>query len=464
MSDADRDRAWLAGHPSGIALPFSAIPAVDIPGRLAATGTLAEVLAQAAVEHGPIFRSLVSSGREAGRQVVFMAGPAANRFVLNTHREYFSHAQGWTPVIGAHVGEGLLTMDDPPHAEHRKLWSPAFTAARTETYLPLIDRIIAERTAAWRERGIVDLYEEVRGITFDVAAGALAGLETGAEVDRARDLFYVLFHSFDRRHESWATFQQRRTRARSELDEILLRAIAGRRTISDDPNADVLGMIARARADGRFALTEAQVLGHLKILLVAGHETTTTLGTWALYLLALHAEHRERIRVELASLPHAPGEAAWLRALQTLPWLDCFVREIGRLYSPVLNLPRGTVRPFSFGGYAVSAGTPVRLAIAAGHRLPSIFADPHALDPGRFLPPREEDRRHPYALVTFGAGPRICIGVNVAQIEIKALIAHVLRTYELDPLPDQRPIHAGFWVGRIPFGIRVRVEATTRAM
>jgi cytochrome P450 len=63
-------------------------------------------------------------------------------------------------------------------------------------------------------------------------------------------------------------------------------------------------------------------------------------------------------------------------------------------------------------------------------------------------------------LVPFGAGPRTCIGSQFAQLEIKALIAQFLRTCVLDPLAGQRPVHAGFWVARIPFGIRVRVMPT----
>src|SRR6188768_1181046 len=43
-------------------------------------------------------------------EFVFMAGPEANRFVLHTGREHFSHHQGWTPIIGETLGHGLLNM------------------------------------------------------------------------------------------------------------------------------------------------------------------------------------------------------------------------------------------------------------------------------------------------------------------------------------------------------------------
>jgi cytochrome P450 len=115
------------------------------------------------------------------------------------------------------------------------------------------------------------------------------------------------------------------------------------------------------------------------------------------------------------------------------------------------------VREFEFAGYTVPAGIQVRLALAAGHRLPAVFADPMRFDPDRFLPPREEDRRQPYSLVTFGGGSRVCIGINFAQIEVKALVAHVLPRYSLEPVSAQTPVHAGHWTAEVPGGLWMRV-------
>jgi cytochrome P450 len=100
----------------------------------------------------------------------------------------------------------------------------------------------------------------------------------------------------------------------------------------------------------------------------------------------------------------------------------------------------------------------VRYSIAAGHRLPSIFAEPDRFDPDRFAPPREEDKKHPYALVTFGGGPRTCIGVNMAQVEVRALTAHVLRRYTISPDPQHRPVQVGVITGFPEHGIRVNVS------
>lgn len=105
------------------------------------------LLAQQAQECGPVLRWTIPIGKLAGREAVFLVGPEANRFVMHTHREYFSHEQGWTPVIGHLMGKGLLNMDPPEHTQHRKLWNPAFAHAYMQRYVPVIQRVIAEHTA-----------------------------------------------------------------------------------------------------------------------------------------------------------------------------------------------------------------------------------------------------------------------------------------------------------------------------
>jgi cytochrome P450 len=243
---------------------------------------------------------------------------------------------------------------------------------------------------------------------------------------------------------------------RDELQGRLLQLIAERRASAERAsNEDVLGMLVSARDDDGNSLSDAQLLAHVNILLVAGHETTTTLGAWVLHLLARHPAYAAKLDDELSQvLGDGPLTS---EALHRLPLLTAAIREAGRLQSPVLLLPRGVVSDFEFGGRYVEAGTNVFVAIAAGHRLQSVFAEPNRFDPDRFLPPREEDRRSPYALATFGGGPRICLGINFAQVEVMALTAHVRRHFELHRVSDQPIAQVGGILPTLPDGIRVAV-------
>jgi retinoid hydroxylase len=431
---------------------------IQIPDSVWASDQLSPYLARIALEHGPIFSFVPAGGPHRGQQVVYLVGPEANRFVFLTGREHFSHDLGWTPVVGDTLGHGLLNMDPPEHTRHRALMNPAFTATFMAAYLPLMQRIIAQRTSDWVDGGQIDLMTESREITFDVAAAALVGFRTGPQVDWLRERFYTLLRGGppDER-EDWQQFIERQLAVRDELQAKLLELIEARRaTQADDRDNDVLGMLVRARdADGR-SLRDEQLLAHVNILLVAGHETTTTLGAWVLYLLAGHPAYAARVDAELETVLH--GRELTSDTLRSLPLLAAAIREAGRLQSPVLLLPRGVLSDFEFGGRFVPAGGQVFLAIAAGHRLASVFDAPDRFDPDRFLPPREEDRRNPYALATFGGGPRICLGINFAQVEVMALAAHVRRHFDVRPVSDRPIPQFGGILPSLPEGIQVRVS------
>ena len=423
-------------------------------------GQMPRRMAEEATRVGPLFRWPVQGGPDTGREVVFLVGPEANKLVFHTQREAFSHDLGWTPVIGDTLGRGLLNQDNPEWQRSRKIWNPAFTNAYMETYLPLIQRVVASHTERWGERGEVDVFQEAREITFHVAATALAGIDRPAEVERLQKLFYALLPRVGAfsDEEEYQEFYRGAVAAKEELDDVLLRLIAERRAQPESQARDVMGRIVHARDDQGQGFTDEEVLGHLYILLVAGHETTTTLAAWTLYLLATRPEHRRRVEDEMAALLGGSSEPLSVEAARNLHVLDLFIRETGRLHSPVQTVPRGLKEAVEFAGYTLPAGTPVRLSLAGCHRMPQYFTDAEAFDPDRFAAPREEDRKTPYALVTFGGGSRLCIGVNFANIEVKAIATDVLRRYTLEPVENEPPLEMGFITLAMPQGMPMRVR------
>lgn len=439
---------------------FEQLPTIPTPPEY--PYVLPHYLAHMAMQHGPIFKRDWSDGHTT----VYMVGPEANKFIMQTHRDHFSHDLGWTPIIGEFLGKGLLNTDDPIHAAHRKMMNPAFAIAYMSRYLPIMQRIIAERTCDWAARGVVDVYEEARKITFDVAAETLVGFHAGPEVDRLRELFYaILAGDYDPNEETEDQFWQRMLGTAMEVGQDLLSMIAERRaTPPEQRGDDILAKMVGMRDDEGNALSDAQILGHVNILLVAGHETSTSLSSWLLYYLATHPDYRMRILAELDEVlrrdkSDESDEPITLEQIKAMHVLGNAVAEVGRLHAPAGIVPRGVVKEFEFNGYSIPVGTRVMCGIAASHYLPSVFEHPDEFDPDRFAPPREEDKRTPYSLVTFGGGPRICIGINFAQVEIKALAAHVLRAYELEPLPGQDITMAYFGpTGQLMHGLQMRAR------
>ena len=429
--------------------PFEAIPFVELPPDY--QNRLGPLLAEAYEKYGPIFRSTYF-----GQEIVYMVGPEANRFVLVQDRLKFSNYIGWSAIFSVvdMFGRGLLSMDGQEHARHRKMMNPAFTVSYMDRYLPLMNRIIQQRAATWLEAGEVDIYDEARKITFDIAASALTGLEVGPEVDRFRELFIRIL-MIPGQAASDEDFYQRLRQVHGELYALLLPKIEGRR---QRPTDDIFGMLVQARDEQGQAMSDEQLIAHINILLVAGHETSTSLSAWLLYLLTQHPDYAQRVLIEQAEILGERIDPN-LEDIKRMKVLENALSEAERLYPPVANGPRGVVEDFEFHGYHVPAGTMAFYSIVASHMLPHIFAQPMVFEPDRFAPPREEHKKNPYALVGFGGGPRICIGINFAQVEIKAMISHILRHYHLELAPNQE-IFQFYTVTGSPFnGIKMRVSA-----
>jgi cytochrome P450 len=343
-----------------------------------------------------------------------------------------------------------------------------------------MNRIGRRRLEGWGEREEVDVYEEARLIAFDAAAECLAGMRAeSVEADRFRETYREMFGlaaegATSSGDEAGAPEQAavgvvdagprallRLWVLRRRLRALVLAAVRRRRRgPGADPVAaeDVLGLLCAARGPDGGPLSDGAVAGHLGVLLAAGHETTTSLAAWLLWLLAGHPEYLGRVLAEQEAVfwgrcPQAEPTAADLAAM---PALERALDEAGRLYPLVGNAPRGVTREVRLGGQVVPAGCFAFLSIGGGHRLGGVWEEPHAFDPDRLAPPRSEQRRTPYALATFGGGPRRCPGSNFARQEILSLASQVVRRYRMEAVPGQRV--AQFYRGPgVPVeGIRMR--------
>lgn len=434
--------------------PYSEIPYVTLPEDIYMR--MGPVLADIAGRYGPIFRAHYFE-----KEIVFLVGPEANRFMLVNQRQKFSHYIGWSNIFSVvdMFGRGLLSMDGAEHAHYRKTMNPAFSINYMDRYVPLMNRIIRERAASWIAQKEIDIYEEARKITFDVAAEALTGLRAGPEVDRFRELFMAIMMTPDIA-TSEEDFHRRLQALHQELYALIKPRIEERRK---HPVDDIFGILVQATDMQGNPISEEQLIAHINILLVAGHETSTSLISWLFYLLLQHPDYTQRIQAELAQVLGEKADPS-LEDIKKLKVLDNALSEAERLYPPVPNGPRGVVEDFEFNGYHVPAGSFAFYCIVASHLLPNIFANPDQFDPDRFAAPREEHKKHPYALVGFGGGPRICIGINFAQVEIKAMVAHILRNYQLTLSPDQYIAQAYGVTGGPMRGIRLQVQTKEQSL
>lgn len=166
--------------------------------------------------------------------------------------------------------------------------------------------------------------------------------------------------------------------------------------------------------------------------MVAGYETTSTALAYVSYILATHPEEQRKLQEHIDSHfnPQNENEIATYDTISQMDYLDMFIRETLRMY-PIVPavLNRQSSEDFHIEGIGtIPAGTRIAADIHKLHYDPELWGP---VDPKQFYPERFETKRHPMAWIPFGAGPRNCIGMRFALIEMKMAIVRLLKTFTL---------------------------------
>jgi cytochrome P450 len=186
-------------------------------------------------------------------------------------------------------------------------------------------------------------------------------------------------------------------------------------------------------------------------MLIAGHDTSTSLLAWTLHLLGQHPEIAQKAQdeVDVALGDRAPSNAD----LSRLPYLGQVIDESLRLYPPIHLSNRIAAEDIEFNGYRIPVGSRVMMSIYLTHRDPAHWPEPERFDPSRF--DRENaGARLPYTYIPFGGGRRNCIGSAFARAEARIVLARILQRTHLEALPYKvRPYmgatlepHPGVWM------------------
>jgi cytochrome P450 len=334
-----------------------------------------------------------------GHRAFLVLGYAAAREALN-HPDLSKDMLAALSHDGAVVAEGLpgpafarhmLSVDPPDHTRLRRLAAGAFRRARLEALEPRIRQLVAElldELAA--SQGPVDLVAGfARPLPFAVI-GELLGID---RTDQARlaGWFARLFAPY-----TGADPPADAVAASNALVDYLDDLVDSR---WEAPTEDLVGDLVRACRDD--LLTRQELLSTLFQLIVAGHDTTTSLIGNGVAVLLGHPD-------QLAALVAEPS------------WVPRAVEEMLRFDAPVHHATfRYAVRDLTIAGVTVPAGVQVLVNLAAAGRDPDRNDDPDAFDV----------RRTGAAHVAFGHGIHHCLGAPLARLEAEIAFTELLRRF-----------------------------------
>lgn len=177
--------------------------------------------------------------------------------------------------------------------------------------------------------------------------------------------------------------------------------------------------------------TREELIDQLGVFFLAGHETTASVLTWVLYIVATVPEVQNRIRAEVQSV--TGGGAIDFEHTKRLTYVRNVFRETLRLYPPITFMPRVALQETRIGKYRVKRGAMLMISPWTLHRHRDFWKNPDAFDPDRFSGEREKEIENG-TYIPFGIGPRVCIGAAFATTEATLIIARLVSRYDFSVL------------------------------
>jgi cytochrome P450 len=379
------------------------------------------------------------------KQGATISDPKAVQLMMTTLADRFDSgvvSQMVMPLLGP---ASILLLDGEPHRRQRRLLLPPFHGERMRAYGNLIVEITEKAIDRWQVGDTVAILPAMQEISLESILKAVFGVtdETQFQTLKQRiiDLLNflssplsggVLFIPF--LQHDWGRWSpwKRFLNYRQKVDEILYAEIDRRRCHPNPNQTDVLSLMMEACDEEGQTMSDQELRDELMTLLFAGHETTASSLTWAIYSIHRFPDIEAKLRAELAQLPQV---AAPLEIAQ-LPYLSAVCQETLRLYPvTIYTFARVAREPFDLMGYHIEAGTLLVPCIYLTHQRSDLYPEPKRFRPERFL----ERHFSPYEYYPFGGGNRRCVGMAFAQYEMRLVLATLLRRMQLK-LENQRPM------------------------
>ena len=364
-----------------------------------------------------------------GFRPVFVAHPDIMRQVLVDDRDAYLWRPADDPVARL-LRHGLLVTDGQEHADLRTVMDPSshrkHFVSRCESIWQESDRILD----TWQPDASVDMLVEMRKLALIIFEQVYFSHDLGPELETIwRHMLKALAYIGP---GLWVVKGAGAPPAEVAVLDEHLHALIRQRRVDPIPPDDLLTHLVQSLDD------DDLVRDQMMTMLIAGHDTSTALLAWTLYLLGQHpqwmAQAQAEIRDVLGEQPPTPQNVGGLAVL------DQVVKESLRLYPPIHVGNRFAAQDVELAGYHIPAGTRVMVSYYLVQRHPDFWEAPAEFRPERWA---GGFRPAPFSYLPFGGGPRNCIGGAFAQLEARLVLARILQRFDLTGHGRKARAHMG---------------------
>ena len=363
------------------------------------------------------------------QDVVLVTGTEANEAYFRAPDDVLDRREAYklmTPIFG----EGVV-FDAPGKRldEQIKMVMQALRDHRMRGYPPIIEAETRAQLSKWSTEGEIDLLDFMKSTTLYTSNRSLVGEQYRRQMTPR---FHELYRDLEGGVNPIAYLYpnaplpsfRRRDAARAELVKMVDRIISERKQLSEPPD-DGLQTLLDTRYKNGEALTAHEITGILIALMLAGHHTSAGTATWVIVELLRNPQYFAEVLEEIDRVWDVEGELSY-QGLRQMKKLGNVIDEVLRLHPPLIFLFRKVMKPWAFGEHEVPEGALLCSSPAVSNRRSDIFPTPMRFDPERY---DRGEADNPFAHISFGGGKHKCPGNAFGILQIKAIMAVLLREY-----------------------------------
>ncbi|SHF83739.1 cytochrome P450 [Flavobacterium defluvii] len=375
--------------------------------------------------------------------------------ILVKNQKNYHKSKFQSVYLSKYLGKGLLTSDGDYWLKQRRLIQPAFHKQKMNQLVNNMNKTITSEIENLVEEKPIDLFPVMSNLAFNVVAKSLFQLST-AENKFGRIKFIIeevqnfLIKEIRLPHKAWwfsLSGQVKKHLKLAEESNNIIRKIIEERKSSNEEINDLLNMLLETRyEDTGESMSIEQLIDEIKVLFIAGHETSANALTFTLHLLGRNPEVQQKILEEVIEIESQTENV--IEQLQKMTYTNAVLNESMRLYPPAWITDRQNLEDDFLGQFKIKKNTLIGVSFYELHRNPKYWKNPDTFMPERFL--GEQKKESIQYFYPFGAGPRMCIGTGFAIYEMCLTISQIVKKYiiksnndviQFNPLITLKPVN-----------------------
>ncbi len=390
---------------------------------------------------------------------VFVYHPDYIHYILKENSKNYGKGKAFEPLKFL-LGNGLVTSEGDIWKNSRRIIGNEFNSKAIIKFSELMIKDTNKLIQSWKdlskdqtEAVEVDVNKEMMALTFNIIGDSLFGSLLGEKshiiqnnLGTATDIIIKRVMTGINTPSILPTPANLKLSKINNSFEKIVYEIMEKDTLIEEqlkkniksqevPNNVLFKLIKANKSEGKKALSIQQIRDEIMTLMLAGHETTSNLLTWTLYLLSQSPEKEKILYKELSSFEK---EILSYDDLGQAPYLNAVILESMRMLPPVPLTSRETIEEDQVGGYIIPPKTTIFMSQMITQNDARFFKNPDTFLPERFLN-KDPYKENPGAYFPFVLGPRRCVGEDFSLVESKIILSGLIKNFSFSLKENFRP-------------------------